>query len=111
MPRSVTASSVRSSSATNSPKRSARSFGVHASCPRAVASKPLPPAPMPRVIRPPETSSSVISSLASVTGCRKFGEVTRVPSPSRSVAVAAAVSVGSAPNHGPSRKLRQDRWS
>ncbi|CAM5608303.1 hypothetical protein SBADM41S_00553 [Streptomyces badius] len=66
---------------------------------------------MPSVIRPPEMSSREISSLASVTGWRKFGEVTRVPSRRRSVAVAAAVSVGRAPNHGPSRKVRQDRWS
>jgi hypothetical protein len=38
-------------------------------------------------------------------------EVTSVPRRSRSVAVAAAVSVGSAPNQGSSRNDRQDRWS
>lgn len=86
-------------------------LGVQASWPSAVASNPLPPAPMPRVIRPPEMSSREISSLARVTGWRKFGEVTSVPRRSRCVAVAAAVSVGSAPNHVRSRKLRQDRWS
>ncbi|MDF9811558.1 hypothetical protein M2266_000789 [Streptomyces sp. SPB162] len=36
---------------------------------------------------------------------------TRVPSRIRSVAVAAAVRVGTAPNHGPSRNVRQERWS
>ena len=56
-------------------------------------------------------SSSDISSLASVTGCRKFGEATKVPSRMRSVTPAAAARVGIAPNHGRFRKLRQDRWS
>jgi hypothetical protein len=36
-------------------------------------------------------------------------EVTSIPSRMRSVAAAAAVSVGIAPNHGSSRKLRQER--
>ncbi len=113
MPSYVTAPwvSSRSSSSTNSANRSARSRGDHGSCPSTDASKPVPPDPIPSVTRPALTSSSVISSLARVTGCRKFGEVTIVPSRIRSVTPAAAVSVGTAPNHGPSRKVRHDRWS
>lgn len=113
MPSRVVASSRSSSSSSgrNSPNRSARSFGDQASWPIAVASNPVPSAPIPRVRRPPDTSSSDTISFASVTGCRKLGEVTSVPSRRRSVAVAAAVSVGTAPNHGSSRNDRQDRWS
>lgn len=44
-------------------------------------------------------------------GERGLTEVTRVPKRILCVAVAAAVSVGIAPNHGPSRKDRHDRWS
>ncbi len=43
-------------------------------------------------------------------GERGLTEVTGVPSRIRSVAV-AAVRVGTDPDHGPSRKLRQLRWS
>ncbi|BAJ29832.1 hypothetical protein KSE_40400 [Kitasatospora setae KM-6054] len=46
-----------------------------------------------------------------VMGERGWTDVTSVPSLIRSVAVAAAVSVGTDPNHGSSRKLRQLRWS
>src|SRR5260221_70601 len=81
-----------------SPTRSARARGVQGSCPSAVGSNPVPPAPTPSVTRPSETSSREMSSLASVTGCRKLGEVTSVPSRIRSVTAAAAVSVGTAPN-------------
>ncbi len=46
-----------------------------------------------------------------VTGERGLTEDTSVPSRSRSVAVAAAVSVGSEPNHGSSWNDRRLRWS
>jgi hypothetical protein len=96
----------------NSANRSARSRGDHSPCPTTAASNPVPPAPMPTVTRPPLMSSSDMSSFASVTGCRKFGEVTIDPSRIREVTPAAAVSVGTAPNHGPSRNgTRHDRWS
>jgi len=44
-------------------------------------------------------------------GERGLTEVTSVPSRIRSVAQAAAVNVGTAPNQGSSRKDRQERWS
>ena len=44
-------------------------------------------------------------------GEKGLTDVTSVPSRIRSVAVAAAVRVGTAPNQGSSRKDRQDRWS
>jgi hypothetical protein len=44
-------------------------------------------------------------------GERGLTDVTRVPSRIRPVAVAAAVSVGTALNHGSSRKLRQDPYA
>ena len=56
-------------------------------------------------------SSSVISSFANGTGCRKFGDATSGPSRMRSVTPAAAVSVGIAPNQGESRSERHARWS
>ena len=56
-------------------------------------------------------SSSVISSLAKGTGCRKFGEATSGPRRIVVVTHAAAVNVGIAPNHGASRKDLQERWS
>ncbi len=46
-----------------------------------------------------------------LTGWRKFGDATSVPSLIRSVTAAAAVSVGTASNHGPSTSERQPRWS
>jgi hypothetical protein len=52
------------------------------------------------VSRPALTWSSVIASLASVTGWRKFGDATIVPSRIRDVAVATPVSQGIAANHG-----------
>ena len=56
-------------------------------------------------------SSNATTSLAKGTGWRKLGEATRVPSRMRSVARAAAVSVGTAANQGESRNDRQARWS
>jgi hypothetical protein len=50
-----------------------------------------------------------MSSLANGTGWRKFGDATRVPRRMCSVAIAAAVSVGTAPNHAESRNDRQAR--
>lgn len=44
-------------------------------------------------------------------GERGLTDVTSVPSLIRSVAAAAAVSVGTAPNHGSSRNDRHDRRS
>ncbi len=44
-------------------------------------------------------------------GAQGLTDVTRVPIRTRCVTVAAAVRVGIAPNHGPSRNDRQDRWS
>ena len=52
-----------------------------------------------------------MTSLASVTGWRKFGEVTSVPRRMVVVTPAAAVSRGMAENQGPSRSSRQVRWS
>jgi hypothetical protein len=42
---------------------------------------------------------------------RGLTDVTRVPNRMREVTAAAAVSVGTAPNHGPSRNVFHDRWS
>ena len=95
----------------NSSKWSARSDADHGAWPRMVASQPSPPAPRPAVSRPSDTSSSVISSRAKGTGWRKLGEATIVPSRIVDVAIAAAVRVGTAANHGPSRKVRQAMWS
>ena len=50
-------------------------------------------------------SSSAVTSRAKCTGCRKFGDATSVPSRIREVTVAAAVSVGTASNHGPSTRF------
>jgi len=66
---------------------------------------------MPSWNRPPDRSSSVISSLAKGTGCRKFGDATKVPSRIVVVASAAAASTGTVANHGPSASERQARWS
>jgi hypothetical protein len=54
-------------------------------------------------------SSSAVSWRAKLTGCRKFGDATNVPSLIRDVARAAAVSVGTASNHGPSTSERHPR--
>jgi hypothetical protein len=56
-------------------------------------------------------SSRAVSWRAKLAGWRKFGEATKVPGATREVAVAAAVSVGTASNQGPSTRLRQPRWS
>lgn len=61
--------------------------------------------------RPPDTWSSVIASLASVTGCRTVGEDTIVPSRTVVVAAANPVSHGIAACQARSRYRRQDRWS
>ncbi len=50
-------------------------------------------------------------SFANGTGCRRFGEVTSVPSRMVLVLSAAATSVGTVANHGPSAIVRQARWS
>lgn len=42
---------------------------------------------------------------------RGLTEATNVPSRTRSVTPAAAVNVGTAPNHGPSLNVRHDKWS
>lgn len=44
-------------------------------------------------------------------GERSLTEVPRAPKRILCVTVAAPVGVGIAPNHGPSRKLRQEGWS
>ena len=75
------------------------------------ASHPSLPAPTPSVNRPPLMSSSVMSSRAKGTGCRKFGEATSVPSRIVVVTVAAAVSVGMAENQGEPRRSPQAMWS
>ena len=96
---------------TNSVNRSARSLVDQGSRSSVVASQPKPPAPMPRVKRPAERSSRVMSSRANGTGWRKVGDATRVPSRILSVTTAAAAKVGTAACQGPSRRLLQLRWS
>ncbi len=76
-----------------------------------MASQPPEPAPRPSVSRPPEISSSVTTSRAKATGWRNSGEATSVPNRIVLVTAAAAASVGTAPNQGESRRLRQARWS
>ena len=95
----------------NSAKRARRSAGVHGSCPSAVASGPSLPGPSPRSSRPPLRSSRARASRASVTGWRKFGVATRVPSRTRSVTAAAAASTGTEACHGPSGMPPQRMWS
>jgi hypothetical protein len=56
-------------------------------------------------------TSSVISSLAKGTGCRKFGEATKVPSCSLDVVSAAAVNAGTVAYQLESAKARHARWS
>ena len=97
-----------SRTSTNSANRGARAPGAG---PSTVASKPDPPAPTPSVNRPFDTWSRVIASFARVTGCRKFGEATMVPSRMAPVTPATPVSHGIAACHGRSRYRRQDRWS
>ena len=58
----------RSSSSTNSAKRSARSAVLHGTCPSTVASGPWLPAPIPRSKRPSTRSSRVTTSRARLTG-------------------------------------------
>src|SRR5690606_303138 len=67
----------------------------HSGPPRTPASEArrVPPAPTPTVSRPPLTWSIVLTACAVGTGCRKFGEVTIVPSRIREVTAAAALSV------------------
>jgi hypothetical protein len=71
----------------------------------------MAPEPTPRVNRPLDTSSSASRLRAKGTGWRKFGDATMVPSRIRRVTMAAAVSVGTASNHGPSTSDRQPMWS
>lgn len=54
--------------------------------------------PRPRTNRPSLTASNASAAFAVVTGCRKFGAVTMVPTPMREV-TAAAASVVSASCH------------
>ena len=103
--------SSRSSSVTNSSNRSARSRPESDRPPSTAASNPGPPAPTPMTIRPPDITSSVISSLAKGTGCRKLGEATKVPRVSRDVDSAAAARVGTVACQSESTKARQARWS
>ena len=56
-------------------------------------------------------SSSDCTSRWNVTGCRKLGDDTNVPSRTVEVTIAAAVSVGVVPNHGDSGSPPQTRWS
>jgi hypothetical protein len=70
-----------------------------------------PPAPMPHRKRPFEMSSRARISRVSASGCRKFGEVTNVPSLTVEVASAAAVSVGVVPYQGESCRPPHVRWS
>lgn len=99
-----------SNSSTNSVSRSTFCRAVRSSPPRMVVSMP-PPEPIPQRNRPPEMSSIASTSRVSVSGWRKFGEVTKVPSLILEVARAAAVSVGVVPYHGESCRPPQVRWS
>ncbi len=53
----------------------------------------------------------VAMSLANGTGCRKFGDATKVPSPMRLVTVAAAVRVGTVACQRSPASPRHERWS
>jgi GMC oxidoreductase len=103
--------SSRSSSVTNSSKRRCRCPSVRAGWPRIAASKPGPPAPIAVSNRPPDMTSSVISSFENGTGWRKFGDATNVPNLIVEVVSAAAVSTGTVAYHGESAWERQARWS
>ena len=59
------------------------------SCPSASSGRS--PAPIPRIIRPPEISSTVAAAAAVIAGCRVSGFVTAVPSSSRDDVFAASV--------------------
>jgi hypothetical protein len=63
------------------------------------------------VIRPPDITSRVISSLDNGTGWRKLGEETKVPNRTVSVFSAAATRVGIVAIHGESARLRHAKWS
>src|ERR1700722_9933815 len=104
-------STIGWSTCRNSAKRARRSPGVQGPWPSAVASGPSLPGPSPRSRRPPLTSSSASASRASVTGWRKLGVATRVPSRMRWVTAAAAASTGTAACHGPSGMPPQRTWS
>ncbi len=66
---------------------------------------------MAAMIRPSEMSARLSRSLAQVTGCRKLGDATQVPSLSVVVASAATVRVGTVAYQSSSARLRQARWS
>ena len=55
------------------------------------ASSGRSPAPIPRIIRPPEISSTVAAAAAVIAGWRVSGLVTAVPSRSRDDRIAASV--------------------
>ena len=61
--------------------------------------------------RPSLRSSRATTSRANGTGWRKVGVATSVPNRIVLVTDAAAASVGTAANHGESRRVRQARWS
>lgn len=55
--------------------------------------------------------AKVESLRAKGTGCRKFGDATKVPIRIRADTIAAALSVGTAEYHDESTRVRQPRWS
>lgn len=52
-----------------------------------------------------------MTSCTNGSGCRKFGDATMKPSSIRDVASAAALNVGTEPNHGSPTSGPQPRWS
>ena len=103
--------SRRSSTSTNSAKRSALAADRPGRCAEHGGVPPGASGADAEREAATRESSNVTTSLAKGTGWRKLGETTRVPSRMRSVARAAAVSAGTAANQGESRSDRQARWS
>ena len=58
-----------------------------------ISRNPEPPAPRPRIARPPESSSRDATATAVRAGWRTYGSVTRVPSRMREVRMAVAVKL------------------
>jgi len=90
-------SSKRRTISKDSSNRDARwSYGM----PKASNSVRFHPAPIPRINRPPLTSSTVAAILASTAGGWKLRQATRGPNRTRWVTVASAASIVHA-SHGP----------
>ena len=85
------ANSARSAPSASS-SRATRSAGGGSGWPMASCSDSMCPAPMPSVKRPPDSSLTVATSLASTAGCRSSLLTTIVDSATRSVTAAAAAS-------------------